>query len=97
MNKKYLLGTLLFLALFLTGCGIDKISDIKSAEYVDQTVTVKGTVENTIKLGELSGFSLSDGEDMIFISSTNLPSEGSTQKVKGILRKNLLGYYVETN
>ncbi len=97
MNKKYLLGTLLFLTLFLTGCGIDKISDIKSETYIGQTVTVKGTVENTIKLGELSGFTLSDGEDSIFISSGNLPSEGSNQKVKGILRKNLLGHYIEMN
>lgn len=96
-NKIYILSLCLIMTLFLTGCGIDKIAEIKSSEYVDKNVYIKGTVENTIKLGELSGFTLSDGEDSIFVSSNELPSEGSKKVIKGVLKKNILGYYVEVN
>ncbi len=34
-------------------------------------------------------------EDRIFVSTSELPKEGSSVTAEGILRKNLLGYYIE--
>lgn len=92
----------IFLALFLTtllllsGCSVDDISDIKSEEFVGKTVTVKGIVQDSIKLGKLSGYTLKDDfNNTISISSKNLPEDGSTKTVKGVLMKELIiGYYI---
>lgn len=84
------------MGLLFTGC-TQTISEIKSQDYVGKEVVIKGTIENTIKLGDLSGYTLSDEKDSIFISSQELPKEGDTKKVKGILMKNILGYYIQTN
>ncbi|MGE0793204.1 MAG: hypothetical protein AB7V77_03440 [Candidatus Woesearchaeota archaeon] len=96
-NKKLILGLFLIVTLFLVGCGVDKISDIKSSDYVGKKVTVSGVVENTIKLGDLSGYTISDGDESIFVSSDALPKEGTNERVSGILMKNLLGYYIQTD
>ena len=88
---------LLVLLIFLVGC-LDSISEIKSDEYIGREVAVRGNVENTLKIGDLSGYTLvgEDGEK-ISVSSEILPREGDKVTVKGILQKRLItGYYIET-
>ncbi len=93
--KKILL-VLLISVLFLTSC-TQSISEIKSSEFVGEKVSIKGTVDSTIKLGDLSGYTLNDGEETIFVSSNELPAEGSSKRVSGTLEKSLLGYYIKTD
>lgn len=85
----------LLLLVFLTGC-TQGIPDVKSSDYVGKKVMVSGTVESTIKIGKLSGYTLADDEgNKIGVSSENLPKEGGKIIVKGTLMKDtLLGYYI---
>ena len=93
-----LLITLLFAMILLSGCMTTKISDVKSADYVGKTVTVSGTVQNTIKIGDLSGFTIKDETGTIGVSSESLPAEGTKITVTGTLMKDaLLGYYIEVS
>lgn len=93
--KNFLIILIILSLIILTGC-TKSISEVKSQDYVDKTVTVKGTVENSIKFGELSGYTLKDeNKDIIFVSSKELPEEGKTKKVSGTLKKSILGYYIE--
>ena len=66
--------------------------------YVGESVSVKGTVKSSFKLGELSGYTLTDknGDD-ILVGTARLPAEGDNVIAKGILRKGPLGigYYIE--
>ncbi|MGV8161742.1 MAG: hypothetical protein ACP5N2_00235 [Candidatus Nanoarchaeia archaeon] len=98
INKRILIVLLLLSVLLVTGCA-KPISEIKEDRYVDTQVTVKGTVEGTIKLGDLSGYTLKDDSGEIFISSNSLPAEGDGKSVKGIVKKvPLLGtYYIQTD
>ena len=97
MKSKILIVALCLFLLFLAGC-TKSIVDVKQEENIDEKVTIKGVVENTVKFGELSGYTLVDDTDSIAISSKDLPEEGKTKTVKGILKKNMfLGYYIETD
>ncbi len=85
------------ISLFLfAGCSTS-ISKIKDPSYEGKTVTVSGTVENTVKIGQLSGYTLVDSNgDKIAVSTDNLPTEGSKVTVKGTLIKDsLFGYYIK--
>ena len=89
---------LLAVSLLLAGCTAN-IADIKDESHVGKTVVVKGTVENTIKIGKLSGYSLVDSRgDKISVSSASLPEEGKQVTIKGVLMKDtLLGYYIKAD
>ena len=83
--------------IFVSGCTA-QIKDIKAdpEKYIGEKVTVVGTASNTIKLGSLSGFTLSQGEDRITVSSETLPEEGATVTVKGVVMEELLiGTYIK--
>ncbi|MBD3314064.1 hypothetical protein GF345_06485 [Candidatus Woesearchaeota archaeon] len=83
--------------LIIAGCAQD-ISEVKQQDNVGDTVTVKGTVQNTIKLGKLSGYQVKDETGTIGVSSEALPAEGSEVTVKGTLIKDtLLGYYIDAS
>jgi len=74
-----------------------KISDIKENpdEYVGEKVMVAGTVENSFKLGKLSGFTLDDGTGEIFVAADRLPKEGSNTIVSGtVMKEFLVGHYI---
>lgn len=73
------------------------ISEVKSEEYVGESVIVSGTVKNTIKIGDLSGYIIADDTDSIAVASNELPAEGDEITVSGTLRKNLVMYYIETD
>lgn len=95
MNKALifvLLGSLFVLA----GCTTQDIEDVKTSENVGEQVSVKGTVQTTVKIGSLSGYTLSDDTGSIAVASENLPSEGDEIKVSGtLIRDSLLGYYIK--
>ena len=94
-TKSILLVLSIVSLLLLTGC-TTSISEIKNPEYVGKTVSVKGTAENSIKIGKLSGYTLVDSNgDKIGVSTTNLPSEGEKVTVKGTLMKDtFFGYFI---
>ncbi|HSB46535.1 MAG TPA: hypothetical protein VLD37_00865 [Candidatus Bilamarchaeum sp.] len=78
-------------ALLLLGCAAEamKIDKLLSEpeKYLGEKVTLRGTVEDSVKLGDLSGFTLDDGTGKIFVSSETLPPEGKTATVSGTLMK----------
>jgi len=93
--KTKLLIALAFCALLLCGCA-SKISEVKNEKYIGKTVTLTGTVENTIKIGSLSGYTLKDETGTIGVSSETLPKEGDKITVSGVLIKDtIFGYYVK--
>jgi hypothetical protein len=96
MNHKLILGISLVLALILlAGCVPKPISEIKNEQYVGKTVTVRGVVGISIKIGDLSGYTVSDGTGDISVKSSTLPAEGSEVTVTGRLMKDtIFGYYI---
>lgn len=98
--KKTLIFIMLVLAvLTLSGCSTQTIQEIKNQEHVGKTVAVRGEVTATIKLGPISGYTLTDSnKDTIGVATNDLPKEGSTVTAKGVLMKDtLLGYYIKTD
>lgn len=87
---------LLLALLLLTGC-TQNIADIKDEEHIGDTVVVYGTVENVIKIGGLSGYTLRDANgDTIGVSAERLPAEGDKVTVTGVLIKDtIFGYYIK--
>lgn len=96
MKSKIIIAILCLSLLVLTGCA-QSIVDVKQEENIDEKVTVKGTVENTVKFGDLSGYTLTDDSGSISVAAKDLPEEGKTKTVSGILKKGpFLGFYIET-
>lgn len=94
------LSILVAIGLLVSGCGTVSIKDLKEnpENYLGKEITVRGIVENTIKIGDLSGFSLREGDYSIAVSSKELPAEGKTVTVKGTVMKELIiGYYIYAN
>lgn len=87
---------LLGLLVLLAGCtNLMNISEVKSEEFVNQEVSVKGVVVEQLALGELSGFTLQDeNNDTIFVYSNSIPAKGENLIVTGTLEDSLLGYYI---
>ena len=91
-----------FVSLILFGCmgigttPIEELSDNPST-YVGKEVHVTGTVENTMKIGTLSGYTLTDDDgNSVRVSSKALPAEGSKLTVSGVfLKDSLFGYYIQ--
>ena len=83
----------------VSGCVMQtSIEDAKNLENVGGLVVVSGTVQNTIKIGELSGYIIEDETGSIGVSSESLPEEGTNIRVRGTLnRDTLLGYYIKTD
>ncbi|MCP3682389.1 MAG: hypothetical protein GY861_06825 [bacterium] len=96
--KQIIMVLALFSLLVLSGCG-QTVAEIKSADYEGKTVSVSGTAENSIKIGQLSGYTLVDSNgDKIAVSTTALPSEGDKVTAKGTLIKDtIFGYYIKVN
>ena len=100
MKRKniFLIGFLSIFLILFAGCSTQKISEIKNDDFIGKEVKVKGVVQDTIKIGELSGYVIKDDAgDSISVSSKDLPTEGKEVIAKGTLKKALLiGYYIET-
>lgn len=79
------------------GCGFVSVQELKEnpEKYLGEEVTVTGIVENSIKIGSLSGFSLKEGDYSIAVQSKELPAEGKKVTVQGTVMKEVfLGYYI---
>jgi len=88
---------LILIIFMIISSGTSKISDIKNEEKVGKDIKVKGIVQNTLKIGNLSGYTLKDDTGTIAVSSKTLPEEGSTITVKGTLIKDIIfGYYIKS-
>ncbi len=102
-NKALWIGIVIVIVVIATSAFFmlgktSRIIDIKNEANIGQTVAVKGTVQTTVKIGELSGYTLSDGTETIAVSSQQLPQEGETITVRGTLIKDtILGYYIKVN
>lgn len=106
MNKNAKTGGVIIAVIIIAALAIcavlffntKDISDIKNSDYIGKTVKVRGVVENTIKIGSLSGYTLKDETESISVSSQNLPKEGDKITVKGTLIKDtLLGFYIKVD
>jgi len=106
-NKSNLSKTVLFIVvlvviiaavcLIISLFSYDSVADIKSEDYVGETVKVRGEVKTVVKIGSLSGFTLEDSSGSIPVSSDDLPKEGDKITVKGVLiRDTLFGYYIKS-
>ena len=83
---------------FLMLASVSKIANVKNEDHVGKTVIVGGVVQATIKLGSLSGYTLKDDTDTIAVSSEQLPKEGQTVTVTGVLMHDtLFGYYIKAS
>lgn len=94
---KKILAFLLLSVVLISGCAM-KIVDITKEENVGKTFTVSGTVSNSIKIGPISGYTLTDDTGTIGVGTQNLPTEGEKVTVTGILIKDtIFGYYLKPN
>ncbi len=95
MNK-IIFAALAFLLLF--GCiGTTPLKDLeqKPADFVGKKITVSGTVENPIHRGSLSGYTLTEGNSSIIVSSQSLPADGKKMTVTGTwMHDTIFGYYL---
>jgi hypothetical protein len=95
MTEPYRILALLLATVLLTACS-QRVADITNEETLGTEVSVRGTVVDTVKLGDLSGYTLIDGDgDRIAVASEELPTEGSRTRVTGTLRRApIIGYYI---
>ena len=100
MDKNYFVFGILILlivTLLVSGCGFVSVRELKEdpEKYIGKEIAVSGVVSNSIKIGTLSGFSLTAGEYSISVQSKELPAEGKKVTVQGVLMKEVfLGYYI---
>ena len=86
MKLKITLPIALLFVLLLTGCGSVKIARINAdpSRYRNQTVSVTGTVTNSVGLLGTGGYQIEDDTGKIYvISRSGIPSRGSRVKVTG--------------
>jgi hypothetical protein len=107
MNKAVITILVLVLLFAATACShentngttINKkttIADVEKFELLNKTVTVTGTVVNTVKIGRISGYKLSDETGTIDVSTPNLPQINSTITVTGtLMNSSYFGYYIQ--
>lgn len=96
--KKILIALAFISLLIFAGC-TQTIKEVKKDENVGKVVSVRGTVENTIKFGGLSGYTLKDQNgDTIGVASKALPKEADTITAEGVLIKApILGFYIDVD
>ncbi len=89
---------LVFCGMLLSGCA-QSVEDVEQEKNIGKTVAVQGTVKETIKFGELSGYVLVDSNgDEIGVAAERLPAEGDKVTARGeLVKAPLLGYYIDSN
>ena len=98
MKTKTYLALIVIFLLSASGCALvaQDIADVKDEELVGTNVIVSGTVEDSIKLGELSGFIIRDDTGEIAVSSQSIPETGERVTVQGELKRTLGVYFIES-
>jgi uncharacterized protein YdeI (BOF family) len=98
MKRFYILAAALAVFIVLSGCmAAMTVTQLKenANKYIGEKVTVEGTATNSTKIGELSGFRLSDGTETIIVASNTLPAENAKVVVRGTLMTEVIvGYYI---
>jgi hypothetical protein len=92
-----LIFALALLALFGCMAQTTPLGDIKNnpGKYEGQQVTVRGNITDSLKIGSLSGFRITDGNATLAVRSDTLPPVGADVTVKGtVVRDSIFGYYV---
>ncbi|MGB9707850.1 MAG: cytochrome c maturation protein CcmE [Candidatus Pacearchaeota archaeon] len=104
MKTQYFFALLSFLLVLIlvssAGCGFVSVKELKEnpEKYLGKEIVVSGIVKNSVKIGTLSGFALTDGDYSINVQSKELPEEGKKVTVKGTVMKEIfLGYYIYAN
>jgi hypothetical protein len=101
LKVKKMIAFALF-AVLIFGCAgigttpLKELNDNPLA-FKGKQVTVHGTVHDTVKIGQLSGYTLIDEEGHgIRVSSQALPAEGTEITITGtFVMDSLFGYYVQ--
>jgi len=73
-------------ALLITACGSVRIARINAdpSRYANRTVSVSGTVTNSVGVLGTGGYQIDDGTGKIYvISRTGVPSRGAEVRVTG--------------
>jgi len=96
---KHLFFVLALVSVLLTACVSQSIADIKQEDKIGDTVSVRGTVESSIKIGPLSAYTIKDAAgDTIAVASETLPADGTRVTARGVLiRDSLFGYYIKAD
>ncbi|MFW6231206.1 MAG: hypothetical protein ACOC32_04255 [Nanoarchaeota archaeon] len=91
-----IIGIIFFVALLLGGC-TQTIDDMKDEDMIGKEVSIEGTVDRGFKLGDLSGFILSDDNESIHVSSDAVPASGDEVTVTARVRRSdiLDVYYLD--
>ncbi|MCP4647804.1 MAG: hypothetical protein GY852_08775 [bacterium] len=99
MKKAFAFALFGLLLFGCAGIGTTPLEDLNNdpAGYKGKEVTVHGTVTNTIKIGQLSGYTLVDEEGHgIRVSSASLPAEGKEITITGVfMQDSIFGYYIQ--
>lgn len=98
MKSKLFLVILLVSLLALSACTKTVEEVTADDSLVGELVKVKGTVRDTVKIGDLAGYTLVDkNDDTIIVRTSALPTEGDTIVASGTLKKGLfgVGYYID--
>ena len=99
MKKAFAFAVFALLLFGCAGIGTTPLRELNDnpKEFAGKEVTVHGTVTNTIKIGQLSGYTLVDEEGHgIRVSSASLPAEGKEITITGIfMQDSLFGYYIQ--
>jgi len=95
--KKIIIILLLIFTIVFAGCS-QTIQEVKKDENVGKIVSISGTVEKTMKLGDLSGYTIKDKNgDIISVASESLPAEGDKIIVKGeLVKSKIIGFYIDS-
>lgn len=92
-----ILFLLLVTTLLVSSCGVVSLKELKEnpEKYMGKEIYVRGIVKNTVKIGSLSGFSLTEGNYSIIVRSDELPAEGKKVTVQGtVMKEMLIGHYI---
>lgn len=99
MKKMFAFAIFSVLLFGCMGIGTTPLEELNKnpLEYKGKQVTVHGTVTNTVKIGQLSGYTLVDEEGHgIRVSSQSLPAEGKEVTITGtFVMDSLFGYYIQ--
>jgi len=88
MTQKLTLAAALAAALLTTACGSVRIARLNAdpSRYRNHTVSVTGTVTNSVGILGTGGYQVDDGSGRIYvISATGVPSKGSRVTVTGTM------------
>ena len=89
MRRRLCAGLVVVLALGAAGCGAKRINDLLAdpAKYRNQSVTVRGTVEQSASILGRGAYQITDGGQGLWVVTTGgAPRQGARVRVTGRLQ-----------